>query len=105
MKESERRKKELDELPDDTNDYKVYRKIVKYEKALKYEEFEEKWLPKFKTAIKTKSIKKFDDGFKFDTTDKQFFIYYPKSNKLFIGWQKRWITYGLNYLKKVFDVQ
>ena len=99
MKESDYRKKELEEVKDDDSDFKYFNKVAKLERALKSELFEDELLPEIHSlGFKTREIL---NGWAIEIRKGDICEYYPKSGSVYFRGSKKWKKkVGYGWLKK-----
>lgn len=99
MKESDYRRKELEEVKDDDSDFKYFNKKVKLDRALRSEKFEDKALPEIKAmGFKVWEV---DNGWAIELSKNNVCVFYPKSGSVYFKKRKNWKKkIGYEWLKK-----
>lgn len=100
MRESEKRKQELDTVSEHDSDMKFFSKLKRLNRAIKYEKFEGEELGIMLEHPNVVSIETGkNQSFLIKTINKQKFDYFPKANKTLHRNKNRWHRNGLNWLK------
>ena len=101
MKESEKIQQAINETD---NDLRAFGLQKQYNRAVRLEEFEEKWLPILQSKCKVHR-----DGltgrYTFELNDFGVIDFYPKANRLLIRQLNKWQSNGLNWLIKQLKIK
>ena len=103
MKESERVRKEMMEDNSD-NDYRYVNYLRKIERAERMKKFEDKWL---QLLLEKVNVTYDDKTGKYTMKHKRLgtLDFFPKANRILVRYENRWISRGLQWLIKNFELK